>query len=277
LIFLGEEAILSGEAHSRAYLNLPGAQEELLDRIVETGRPTVLVILAGRPLVISSLVEKVDAVLYAWHPGTMTGPALADLIFGIESPSGKLPVTFPKTEGQIPVYYAHKNTGRPPANRKLTMIDDIPVRAYQSSLGDAARYLDIGYKPLYPFGYGLSYSSFDYDNLKLNKRKFKVNDLIDVKVEVTNSGGCEAEEIVQLYVRDRVGSRTRPVRELKGFKRIRLNPGETKKVVFQLDIHELGFHNQEMRYVVEPGKFDIQVGGSSQSGLTDSFELIESQ
>jgi beta-glucosidase len=277
LMFLGEESILSGEAHSRAYLNLPGAQEELLEQIANVGKPTVLIVLAGRPLVIGGLAEKVDAVMYAWHPGTMTGPALANLIFGMESPSGKLPISFPKAEGQIPVYYAHKNTGRPPAGRKLTMIDDIPVRAYQSSLGDATRYLDIGYKPLYPFGYGMSYSKFDYANLKLSKKILEKGGVLEVSVDVTNSGGIEAEEIVQLYIRDRVGSRTRPVKELKGFRRIRLKPGEMKKVTFQLDTNELGFHDPEMRYVVEPGKFVVQVGGDSQSGLTSSFELIEAE
>ncbi len=275
LMFLGEEAILSGEAHSRAFLDLPGAQEELVDRIVKVGKPTVLVVLAGRPLIIGNIAEKADAVMYAWHPGTMTGPALADLIFGIESPSGKLPVTFPKTEGQIPVYYAHKNTGRPPAGKKLTMIDDIKVRAHQGSLGDASRYLDIGYEPLYPFGYGLSYTTFEYENLKLEHTKLKAGDVLNVSVDVKNSGNFEAEEIVQIYVRDLVGSRTRPVNELKGFRRISLKQGETKKILFRLDTGELGFHNQEMRYVVEPGTFNIQAGGDSQTGLKDSFELIE--
>lgn len=275
IMFLGEEAILSGEAHSRAYLNLPGAQETLVDRIVNADKPIVLIVLAGRPLVIGEVAEKVDAVLYAWHPGTMTGPALADLIFGVESPSGKLPVTFPKTEGQIPVYYAHKNTGRPPEGKKLIMIDDIPLRAYQSSLGDAARYLDIGYEPLYPFGYGLSYTTFEYADLKLKQTKLKLGDVLDVSVEVKNSGGFDAEEVVQVYVRDLVGSRTRPVKELKGFRRISLKSGETKKVLFQLNTNELGFHNQEMLYVVEPGQFDIQLGGSSGSGLKCSFELLD--
>ncbi len=275
LMFLGEEAILSGEAHSRAYLNLPGAQEDLLDRVVKQGKPVVLVVLAGRPLVIGEVADRVDAVMYAWHPGTMTGPALADLIFGIESPSGKLPVTFPKTEGQIPVYYAHKNTGRPPVGKKLTMIDDIKVRAYQSSLGDASRYLDIGYEPQYPFGYGLSYTTFEYTNLKLGQKRVKEGDIIDVSVDVKNTGDFEAEEIVQLYVRDLVGSRTRPVNELKGFSRISLKPGETTSVLFRLDTRELGFHNQKMHYVVEPGKFNIQAGGDSRSGLKDSFELVE--
>ncbi len=273
LVFLGEEAILSGEAHSRAYLNLPGAQEALLDRLTDAGKPVILVILAGRPLVIGDLAEKADAVLYAWHPGTMAGPAITDLIFGMASPSGKLPITFPKTEGQIPVYYAHKNTGRPPAGKVLTMMDDIPVRAYQSSLGDASRYLDIGYKPLYPFGYGLSYGTFAYENLRLDRKILNPGEVLGVSVDLTNSGGVEAEEVVQLYVRDLVGSRTRPVKELKGFRRIRLKPGETKRALFELDTSELGFHGPDMHYVVEPGRFNIQVGGDSQSGLESSFEL----
>jgi beta-glucosidase len=275
LIFAGEEAILSGEAHSRAYLNLPGSQDELITEISKTGKPIVLVILAGRPLTIGDISEKVEAVLYAWHPGTMGGPALADLIFGIESPSGKLTVTFPKTAGQIPVYYAHKNTGRPPQTRKLIMMDDIPVSAVQSSLGDAARYLDIGYLPLYPFGYGLSYTEFQYSNLQVSPDHIKIGDNIKVSVELTNTGRMEAEEVVQLYVRDLVASLTRPVKELKGFKRIRLEPNERKKVTFDLPGKILGFHNSDMKYVVEPGKFNLWVGGDSQAELMTEFEIVE--
>ncbi len=275
LFFAGEEAILSGEAHSRAHLNLPGTQDELITELSKTGKPIVLVILAGRPLTIGDISEKVDAVLYAWHPGTMTGPAIADLIFGIESPSGKLPVTFPKTEGQIPVYYNHKNTGRPPEGKELTMIDDIPVRAYQSSLGDAARYLDIGYKPLYPFGYGLSYTQFDYANLKISSDKVKLGDTIKVFVDVKNTGDMEADEVVQLYIRDLVASLTQPVKELKGFARIRLKPKETKTVTFDLSTNILGFHNSEGKYIVEPGKFNLWAGPSSDSGPMTSFEIVE--
>lgn len=275
LLFMGEEAILSGEAHSRAHLDLPGAQNELIDRIAETGKPTVLVILAGRPLTIGEVSQQARAVLYAWHPGTMGGPALADLIFGVQSPSGRLPVTFPQTEGQIPVYYAHKNTGRPPESRRLIMIDDIPVGAYQSSLGDAARYLDIGYKPLYPFGFGLSYSRFEYSDLRLSSREMKTDGKLQVSVNVANVGPMDADEIVQLYVRDLVGSRTRPVRQLKGFRRVHLKQGEVRSVVFDLPAQSLGFHNLEMRYVVEPGRFDLWVGGDSQSGLKTEFEVVE--
>jgi len=275
LIFVGEEAILSGEGHSRAYLNLPGAQDELITEIAKTRKPIVLIILAGRPLTIGEISEKAQAVLYAWHPGTMCGPAIADLIFGIESPSGKLPVTFPKAEGQIPVYYAHKNTGRPPHTRKLIMIDDIPLRAFQSSPGDAARYLDIGYQPLYPFGYGLSYTEFEYANLRLSSQHVKIGQSVKVSIDLTNAGETEAEEIVQLYVRDLVASLTRPVKELKGFQKIRLKPKQTKTVTFDLSSNTPGFHNKDMKYVVEPGKFHLWVGSNSQSGLMSEFELVE--
>ena len=274
LVFVGEEAILSGEAHSRARLDLPGAQAELVDAVAATGKPLVLVVLAGRPLAIGDVFAKAEAVLYAWHPGTMTGAALADLLFGVESPSGKLPITFPKTEGQIPVYYAHKNTGRPPTTRKLTLIDDIPPRARQSSLGDAARYLDIGYLPLYPFGYGLSYTEFKYANLRLSSPRVTRGDTMQVSVDLTNAGDREAEEVAQLYVRDLVGSLTRPVKELKGFKRVRLGPRETKAVTFDLPASSLGFHDREMRYVVEPGAFRLWVGGDSQSGLETGFDVL---
>lgn len=275
LLFVGEEAILSGEAHSRAFLNLPGAQDDLIYEIAKTGKPIVLIVLAGRPLVIGEVAEKAQAVLYAWHPGTMTGPALADLIFGMESPSGKLPVTFPKAEGQIPIYYNHKNTGRPPENRELMMIDDIPLRAFQSAPGDASRYLDIGYLPLYPFGYGLSYTEFEYKNLQLSSEKLQIGENLNVSVDLSNIGTAAADEIVQLYIQDLVGSLTRPVKELKGFQKIRLEPGETKKVIFTLSTNDLGFHNNDMRYVVEPGDFHIWVGENSQSGLMAEFELIE--
>ncbi len=275
LFFAGEEAILSGEGHSRAYLNLPGAQDELITEISKTGKPIILVVLAGRPLTISDISDKAGAVLYAWHPGTMGGPAIADLIFGNESPSGKLTVTFPKMAGQIPVYYAHKNTGRPPQRRELIMMDDIPVGANQGSLGDAARYLDIGYLPLYPFGYGLSYTEFQYANLQISSKRIKIGESLNVSVELTNTGRTEAEEVVQLYVRDLVAGLTRPVKELKGFKRVRLNPNETKKVTFNLSSNILGFHNSDMKYVVEPGRFNLWVGGNSQADLMTEFEIVE--
>jgi beta-glucosidase len=273
LLFVGEESILSGEGHSRAYLNLPGAQDALIAEVAKSEKPVVLVVLAGRPLTIGAISRKADAVLYAWHPGTMCGPAIVDLLFGVESPSGKLPVTFPRAEGQIPVYYAHKRTGRPPERLSLTMMEDIPLRAYQSSLGDAARYLDIGYLPLYPFGYGLSYTEFAYANIKMSSHEIRLGDSFEASVEVTNTGGMEAEEIVQLYVRDLTASLTRPVRELKDFRRIRLKPKETATVVFNLATDVLGFHNAAMRYVVEPGKFNLYIGGDSQATLMTEFRL----
>jgi beta-glucosidase len=274
LIFVGEEAILSGEGHSLAHLNLPGAQEALITEVAKSNKPIVLVVLAGRPLILGNILEKADAILYAWHSGTMCGPALADLLFGIESPSGKLPVTFPKTEGQIPVYYNHKSTGRPPDALALTMLDEIPLRAYQSSLGDAARYLDIGYLPQFPFGYGLSYSKFVYSNLQIASEKIRLGATLKINVQVTNAGPMEAEEIAQLYIRDVTACMTRPVRELKGFERIRLKPQETQIVSFELPSKNLGFHNNSMQYIVEPGRFEFWVGGDSQSGLRSSF-IIE--
>jgi beta-glucosidase len=273
VIFAGEEAVLSGEAHSRANLDLPGAQNELVAEIAKIGRPVVLVVLAGRPLTLGAVSEQVKAVLYAWHPGTMCGPALADLLFGVESPSGKLPMTFPKAPGQIPVYYNHKNTGRPPEARKLTLLDDIPLHARQSSLGDASRYLDIGYLPLYPFGYGLSYAEFKYANLRLSAQRLRLGETLRVTVELTNAGSVEAEETAQLYIRDLVGSVTRPVKELKGFQKVRLKPNETKTLNFELPAQALGFHNRQMQYVVEPGTFHIWIGGDSQAGLEGEFEL----
>jgi beta-glucosidase len=275
LLFVGEEAILSGEAHSRAYLDLPGAQKELVEAVAATGKPLVLVVLAGRPLTIPDVFAKAAAVLYAWHPGTMTGPALADLLFGLESPSGKLPITFPKTEGQIPVYYAHKNTGRPPTGRKLTLIDDIPPRARQSSLGDASRYLDVGYEPLYPFGYGLSYTEYRYANLRLSSERVKKGDTLRVLVDVTNTGSRDGLEIVQLYVRDVVASLTRPVKELKAFQRVPISAGQTKVVELELPVSSLGFHDANLRYVVEPGAFRLWLGGDSASGLEADFEVVE--
>ncbi len=275
LLFAGEEAILSGEGHSRAFLDLPGAQNDLITELSKMDKPIILIVIAGRPLTIGAIAEKCQAVLYAWHPGTMCGPALTDLIFGLKSPSGKLPVTFPKAVGQIPVYYNHKQTGRPPREGAFTLMDDIPVHAFQHTLGNTSYYLDIGYLPLYPFGFGLSYTQFKYANIKLSAKHIKIGENIRVSVDLIDTGEMEAEEVAQLYVRDLVASITRPVRELKGFQRIHLKPGEKKKVTFDLSSQDLGFHNADMKYVVEPGKFHLWVGGDSQSGLMAEFELVE--
>ncbi|MBP8302761.1 MAG: beta-glucosidase BglX [Phycisphaerae bacterium] len=276
LVFVGEEAILSGEAHSRARLDLPGTQNDLIADLAATGKPLVLVVMAGRPLILGPIADRARAVLFAWHPGTMGGPALADLLFGVRSPSGKLPVTCPQAEGQIPIYYSHKNTGRPPAARRLLHMDEIPVRARQSSAGDAARYLDIGYLPQYPFGYGLSYTEFRYSNLRLSSHRVTLSGRLKVSADLHNAGPVEGEEVVQLYVRDLVGSLTRPVKELKGFQRVRLKPNQTKTVTFDLPIQSLGFHNVHMEYKVEPGLFHLWVAGDSHSpGVESEFEVID--
>ncbi|MCP4299521.1 MAG: glycosyl hydrolase, partial [Gammaproteobacteria bacterium] len=267
LLFLGEESILSGEAHSRADINLPGDQAELVRRVREAGKPVVAVIQAGRPLTLTNIVDDVDAILFAWHPGTMGGPAIADLLFGIESPSGKLPATFPRMVGQIPIYYSQKNTGKPPSPDTIVHIDDIDAHAPQLSFGMTAFHLDAGYTPLYPFGFGLSYTEFDYQDIRTSAREIGLGDTVTVSAELTNSGNVAAEEVVQLYVRDLVGNVTRPVKELKGFKRVRLEPGQTITVDFILHTDDLAFYGRNMRLVTEPGEFHVWIGGSSETEL----------
>ncbi len=272
LLFLGEESILSGEAHSLADLNLRGAQSQLLDAVAATGKPIVVVIMAGRQLTIGNVLEKADAVLYAWAPGTMGGPALAETIFGENTPSGKLPVTFPKTVGQVPLYYNHKNTGRPADCNNWTPIDKIPVEAGQTSLGNTSHYLDAGFEPLFPFGFGLSYTTFKYSDLVLSSKTMGTDDSIEVSVNLKNTGKYEGAEVLQLYIRDRFGSLTRPVKQLAGFKKISLKPGESKKVNFILKAKDLEFYNGK-EYVIEPGDFDIWVGTNSNEGLHDEFSV----
>lgn len=274
LMFLGEESILSGEARCRADINLPGVQSQLVEEVKKAGKPIVLIIMAGRPLTIEKEVNLSDAVLYAWHPGTMGGPAIADLLFGQAVPSGKLPVTFPKTVGQIPIYYNHKNTGRPP-HENLQLIGSIPPGAKQLTMGYVSYYLDAGAEPLFPFGYGLSYTTFEYSNLQLSKTDLTKKDEITVSCQLKNTGKYEAKEIVQLYIRDRVGSLTRPVKELKGFQRIHLKPQESKTVSFTLKTDDLAFWNAELKKVVEPGDFDVWIGPNSKDGLKGSFKVTE--
>jgi len=232
--FIGEEWILSGEGQSRGNIDLPGAQSELLTALAGTGKPVIVIVMAGRPLAIGDELNKADALLYAWHGGTMAGPALADLIFGKESPSGKLPVTFVKGEGQIPFYYYRKATGRDATENTWIPMDEIPVENPQSSLGYESYHLDYGYTPLLPFGYGLSYTTFTYSDMTLSDEMMSLADSITVRASVTNSGEWDADEIVQLYIRDRVGTITRPIKELKGYKRIHIKKGETVEVEFTL-------------------------------------------
>ncbi|MCY1721065.1 beta-glucosidase BglX [Prolixibacteraceae bacterium Z1-6] len=271
---LGEESILSGEAHCRASLDLPGAQNELIEEVAKAGKPIVLVVMAGRPLAIGAVSKHVDAVLYSFHPGTMGGPALAELLLGVSNPSGKLPVTFPKSAGQIPIYYNHKNTGRPVDKASWTCIDDIPLNTFQTSLGNTSHYLDLGFDPLYPFGFGLSYTTFEYKDLKIETPKVKLDDDVIASVTLENTGNFIGEEVVQLYVRDLVGSVTRPVKELKAFQRVQLKPGESKKITFKINTSELAFFNNEMKEVTEPGEFHLWIGGSSNADLQASF-IIE--
>ncbi len=273
ILFLGEESILSGEAHSRADINLPGDQAELVRRIRETGKPVVAVIQAGRPLTLTNIVDQVDALLFAWHPGAMGGPAIADLLFGIESPSGKLPVSFPRMVGQIPIYYNQKNTGKPPSWDNIAHIDDIDTRAPQTSLGMSAFHLDAGFTPLFAFGHGLSYTQFEYRHIRMSANELKPGDEVTVSVDVCNTGGVAAEEVVQLYVRDPVASVTRPVKELKGFQRVHVEPGETVTVDFRLHTDDLSFYGRDGQLVTEPGEFHVWAGGSSETQLRTEFRL----
>ena len=275
ILFLGEESILSGEAHSRADISLPGDQAELVRRIRETGKPVVAVILAGRPLTLTNIVNHVDAILFAWHPGTMGGPAIADLLFGVESPSGKLPATFPRMVGQIPIYYNQKNTGKPPSPDTVVHIDDIDAHAPQLSFGMTAFHLDAGYTPLYAFGHGLSYADFEYRNIEVSASEIGLGDTLIVSAELMNKGDVAAEEVVQLYVRDLVANVTRPVKELKGFKRVRLEPGRTITVDFQLHTDDLAFFGRNMQRMTEAGQFHVWIGGSSETELRTEFRVVD--
>ncbi|MBT8135806.1 MAG: glycoside hydrolase family 3 C-terminal domain-containing protein [Gammaproteobacteria bacterium] len=275
ILFLGEESILSGEAHSRASIDLPGDQADLVRRVREAGKPVIAVIMAGRPLTLTNIIDDVDAVLFAWHPGTMGGPAIADLLFGVASPSGKLPVTFPRMVGQIPIYYNQKNTGKPASAETIVHIDDIDQHAAQTSFGMSSYHLDAGLLPLFSFGHGLSYTHFQYNNLRLREAGIRLGDTLHVSVDLTNSGKTAATEVVQLYVRDLVGSVTRPVKELKGFQRVHLEPGETVVVEFALHTDALAFYGRKMQLVTEPGRFHLWVGGSSEAELTGEFQIVE--
>jgi beta-glucosidase len=270
IFFGGEEWVLSGEGQCRGEIYLPGAQSELIAELVKTGKPLILVIMAGRPLAIGKEIDEAGAVLYAWHGGTMAGPAIADLLFGKESPSGKLPVTFVKGSGQIPFYYYRNNTGRPGTPQSWTPIDSIPIENPQTSLGYKSFQLDYGFTPLLPFGFGLSYTTFTYSDLSLSALSMKTNGSIIVKAKVVNTGEMDADEIVQLYIRDRVGSITRPIKELKGFKRIHIKKDESADIEFTLKGEDLAFFNGKVT-ATEPGKFDVWVGTNSDEGLHGEF------
>ncbi|MEJ1159894.1 glycoside hydrolase family 3 N-terminal domain-containing protein [Prosthecomicrobium sp. N25] len=252
---LGEPWWLTAEGTSRTRLGLPNRQQALLEAVAATGKPVVLVVLAGRPMAITWAAEHVDAILYAFSPGTMGGPAIADVLFGDAAPSGKLPMTMPRAVGQIPLYYNHLPTGRPPTGDHYS-----------------SKYIDEEVTPLYPFGFGLSYTTFAYADLKV-PATVRPGDTLQVSVDVTNTGRRAGSEVVQLYVRDLVGTKSRPVKELKAFRKIALASGETRRVRLDVPVADLGFHLDDGRYVVEPGRFRIFVGGSSTATMSADFDL----
>ncbi|MEI5985907.1 MULTISPECIES: beta-glucosidase BglX [Sphingobacterium] len=259
---LGESSEMSGESSSRTDLNIPDSQRKLLEALLKTGKPVVLVLFAGRPLTLTWEDEHVPAILNVWFGGTETGKAVADVLFGDVNPSGKLPATFPRNVGQLPIYYSQKNTGRPLGEGQW-------FQKFRSN------YLDVANDPLYPFGYGLSYSKFDYGKLQLDKDKFAKGEEIRVSVELSNSGNFDGEEVVQLYVRDMVGSVTRPIKELKNFQKVFLKKGEKKKIEFVITEEDLRFYNQSLEFVSEPGAFKVFVGGNVRDVQEADFELME--
>ena len=259
LMVIGEDWDWSGEAASRTDIGVPGIQSELLKMIASAGKPVALVLLNGRPLVLEEESKDADAILEAWYPGTMGAEAVTDIVFGQYNPSGKLTMTFPRSVGQIPVFYYEKNTGRPIY---------LPNDKYKS------KYLDSPNEPLYPFGYGLSYTDFKYSNLILSSPKMKKGHTIDATVTVTNIGSRTGEETVQLYIRDLIGSVTRPVKQLKGFQKLVLAPGESRTVTFTIDDEMLSFWRHDMTFGMEDGDFKVMVGGSSSDLLQTSFSLV---
>jgi beta-glucosidase len=259
VMVLGEHEEMSGEGASKSTLELPGRQRELLEAVSATGKPVVLVLINGRPLDISWAASRVPAILEAWHPGTEGGSAVADLLYGDATPGGKLPVTWPRSAGQIPVYYAHNLTQQP-----------------ENAPGFTSRYSDIPTSPLYPFGYGLSYTTFAYSNLRVSKSEAKLGEAVEVSVDVENTGRRAGEEVAQLYVHQRSGSASRPVRELKGFERLALAPGEKKTVRFTLGKPELTYWSAAARaWVLEPATFDLWAGGDSNAPLTTTFRAVK--
>lgn len=272
LLFGGEEAILSGEAKCRADISLPGRQTELLRELKRAGKCVVLVVMAGRQLTIGEEVELADAVLYQFHGGTMAGPALADIIMGKEVPSGRMPVTMPKMVGQVPIYYNQKSSGRPAQN--ITLIDDIPVGAEQFSVGATSFHLDAGTGPLFPFGYGLSYTKFAYGPVQLSADKLKKGGSIVVTCEINNVGAYDAYEVPQLYVQDVVASLARPVRELKGFEKVFVPAGRSVKVSFEIKPEQLAFHHLDNALYAEPGEFRVWVAPDAASGSPVTFEYV---
>jgi beta-glucosidase len=269
LLFLGEEQILSGEARSRAFLDLPGAQEALADAVHGAGKPMVTVIFGGRPLTFHNVATQSGAVLYAWHPGTMGGPAIAKLLWGEATPSGRLPVTFPRTVGQVPTYYNHLNTGRPPALSDT----GIPVGDPARPEGYTSKYIDVDFTPEYPFGYGLTYTRFEYSKTQVSSPTMQRDGRTTVTAEIANRGDREGTETAQLYIHQLAASVAQPIRRLGGFQRISLKPGESRTVTFTLSAADLAFHNTKIQLVTEPGRFEVWIAPDAVRGVSADFEL----
>jgi beta-glucosidase len=258
---LGEAAEMSGESSSRTNLEIPQTQKDLLNALLKTGKPVVLVLFAGRPMVLTEENKSVPAILNVWFAGSEAGNAIADVLFGDVNPSGKLTTTFPQNVGQVPIYYAHKNTGRPLPEGKW-------FEKFRSN------YLDVSNDPLYPFGYGLSYTTFIYSDVKLSSTSLSKTANINATVTLKNTGSKDGSEVVQLYIQDLVGSVTRPVKELKGFQKIFLKAGETKEITFKISAEDLKFYNADLKFAAEPGDFKVFVGGNSRDVKEIGFTLL---
>ncbi len=257
---VGEAADMSGESSSRSDINLPKSQRILLSELSKIGKPIVVVLMTGRPLTIVKETEEATAILLTWHAGQEAGNAIADVLFGKYNPSGKLSISFPRSVGQIPIYYNHLNTGRPLETKSFTKFK--------------SNYMDVSNEPLFPFGYGLSYTTFSYGNISLNKSIIKPSDKLEIKITVTNTGNYDGEEVVQLYTQQLTASISRPVKELKGFEKIFLKKGESKEVHFTITANDLKFYNSNLKYTYEPSKFNVYIGGNSSTVKQQSFELV---
>src|SRR5688572_18586733 len=251
---------MSGEAASRSEITILESQKKLIRALAKTGKPLVLVIMTGRPLALTEENELATSILVTWHAGTEAGNAISDVLFGNYNPSGKLSATFPRNLGQVPIYYNHKNTGRPSAPNSPK---------FQSN------YLDVPNSPLFPFGYGLSYTTFSYTGFALDKKVMKAGEKLNASVTLTNAGNYDGEEVVQLYIRDVVGSITRPLKELKDFQKVFLKKGESRKVNFVIDINDLKFYNYNLKWVAEPGDFEVMIGTDSERVMAERFRLMK--
>lgn len=261
ILSIGESFNMSGEAKSRSNIHLPGVQEDLIKELQKTGKPIVILINAGRPLIFNWTADNMPTIVYTWWLGSEAGNAIADVLFGDYNPSGKLPMTFPRTEGQIPIYYNHFNTGRPAIGED---------KIYKSA------YIDLPNSPKFPFGFGLSYTTFQYSNLKLSTNKINSSETLEVSFNVTNSGKFVGEEVAQLYLRDKVGSVIRPIKELKDFEKVKLAVGETKTITFTIDKSKLSFYNDKLEYITEPGEFELMIGSSSEDiRLKSRFDVVQ--